>query len=162
MKQHPKPKKPRTRRYTPGGALQRVRRAKALQRARMVPLGEQAQTIGIATRMAMKDMEQGRGSEQVWAVVTLTLNYTLALAEMGFGDDRIDAIVPALDGAFRAKLRAAKTGKWGFDGPAIQAINHALDIHDAQLELATGEEVMAARQLVHASMKKGVVYKETA
>ncbi len=158
-----KNQKKRNRKYVPGAAIQRAALKNAIEkereRALRNPLAEdQNKEIQIAYSLSMQAMVQGRGSKMHWAVVVTSLNLAIALAGNGIGEEYRDEIVTALDGAFRCELRANKTGVWAFDGPAIQAINGALDVHEAQLDVATVEDFLAARDAVRNRVKRGVVY----
>jgi hypothetical protein len=93
--------------------------------------------LNIAYWLSMSAMLTGESSEQHWCTVVCSLNISLILAERGLGADYVPYIGKALDGAFRAKLRAKKTGIWRFDGEAITDIRTALEVHDEQVKVAT-------------------------
>lgn len=123
---------------------------------------EQAAELGIAHRMAFASILAGDASQQNWATVVCALNIAIVLADRGLGDQYAPLINAALEGAFRAKARGDKTGKYGFDGAAIQAIQDTFDVHEAQIELATKTEMMEAVHEVHRRVDAGFAYKEVA
>ena len=88
------------------------------------------------------------------------LNIAMALAEADIGAEHEQAIVRALDAAFRVKVRSAKTGDFRLDGDAMRDIDTALTIHDGQMEVATQGETVAALQLVSRRIDEGHVYDE--
>lgn len=119
---------------------------------------EQMNELGVAYRLAFLSMLDGRACEDHWAVCVVSLNIALVLAEWGIGENCIPEIKLALDGAFRSKTRANKTGRWGFDGAAIQAIQVAFDIHDEQLLYASKQMLKEAKDEVHRRADAGIAY----
>lgn len=131
--------------------------------AMMLPLDdEQTLDLGIAYHMAFADMTNGRANEDRWSIVVCALNIALVLAERGFGDEYLSQIIKALDGAFRGRMRASKSGVWGFDGDAIAAIQLALDIHTEQVKIVTREEMRQALFEVRRRIEGGNTYSEAA
>lgn len=125
------------------------------------PINDLAYTeLGIANHGALKSMVAGTGTEDDWNTVVCCLNTALVLCENDIGKEYEQDVVKALDGAFRAKLRADKTGKWGFDGPALNAINYAFELHDEQMKIATQMEVVAALIEVKRRVDAGIVYRD--
>lgn len=126
-----------------------------------VPLDDDQQTaLCAAWRLAFDALLKGRGNESDWNTVVCSLNIALVLSENGFGPECEAQIIDALDGVFRSKLRQGRRDKWGLDGPAIQAIKEAYRTHEAQLEFATGAEIMAARDEVNRRIDSGNVYRD--
>jgi hypothetical protein len=105
-------------------------------------------------------MRSGRGDEQQWGTVVFTLNMAMLLAEAGYGPEYEPLLARALEGAFRARLRADQSGKWGFDGPALTAIAEALEVHEAQLEAATQADILAARDEMKRRINAGIVFRD--
>lgn len=123
---------------------------------------ERMNQLNVAFRLAFLHMLNGLASEENWAICVVSLNIALVLAEWGYGPEYLPVLANALDGASRAKQRALKTGKWGFDGEAIQAIQEAFDIHEAQLEYASQIQLKAATSEVHRRADAGIAYQEAA
>lgn len=118
--------------------------------------------LSLAFRLAFADMLAGRATEENWSMIACSLNIAVVLAERGYGEDCIPQINEALEGAFRAKLRAGRTGHWGFDGPAIQTIKNALEVHEAQLAAATKQELREVLLEVHRRIDEKNVFSEAA
>jgi hypothetical protein len=119
---------------------------------------EDATDLAIAYRLSMDAMVRGQSSEQDWSVVVCSLNIGLILCERGIGAEYESMFVAALDGAFRARLRAQRTGAWRFDGDALVAIQQALSVHDEQVKLATKEEMRLTLIEVHRRIEEGHTY----
>ena len=158
-------KKPRNKKYRPrpiatAGGLGVI--AKCIARgAEVVPLrDDQLTDLGVAYWLSMENLRTGEATEEAWSCVVCALNIGMALCEggIGAGDAARDAMTRALDGAFRAKVRSAKSGTFRLDGEAITDITEALHIHDQQLQLATRAEVTQAMRTVHQRIEEGNVY----
>lgn len=119
---------------------------------------DQATDIGVAYWLAYENLRAGSASEESWSILSCALNVALVLAETGIGADHEQDLVLALDGAFRAKLRSEKSNNFRLDGDALRDIEHALKVHDAQMQLATRAEVSAAMNTIHKRMAAGNVY----
>ncbi|HEF4773682.1 TPA: hypothetical protein SAP42_005635 [Burkholderia multivorans] len=124
--------------------------------------GDQKTDLGIAYYMALNEMTNGRGTEEHWSTVACALNIALVIAETGPGLDSISIIRSALAGAVRARDRAARVGKWGFDGDALIDIRIALEIHDAQMATVSKAAILKALSEVHRRIDAGEVFKEAA
>ena len=120
---------------------------------------EQVRDLSLAFRLAFAAMIGGAADELQWSTCVCSLDIALILAENGIGKEHIPAINEALEGAFRAKVRHSKIGVWGFDGAAIQAIKDAYIIHEAQIEMATKEEMRDAIYEVRRRIDAGNVFK---
>lgn len=123
---------------------------------------DQITDLAVSFRLAFVQMLNGYANEENWGCCVCSLNIALVLAEWGYGEDYIPHFNGALEGAFRAKLRAGRTGKWGFDGPAIQSIKEAFAIHEEQLKVAPKQQIRDALQEVHQRMNEGNVFMEEA
>lgn len=125
-------------------------------------LDEQIRDITFTFHGPLTAMLYGAGTEEAWENIAFSLNLTMALAEAGFGEQYLPRINEALAGVFAAQGRAARTGKWGFDGSTVQAVRDAFEVHAAQLEQASKNEVLAALATLRSSIAEGNVYREAA
>lgn len=127
------------------------------------PLQESQLTdLGLAYWLSFENLCTGDATEEHWSCVVCALNVAMALCEAGIGGEEEDDLRLALDGAFRAKIRSARTGNFRLDGDAMRDITAALHTHDEQMKLATRAEVTTALQLVHRRVQEGNVYREAA
>ncbi|MEH6434314.1 hypothetical protein [Massilia sp. DD77] len=160
-------KKPRNKKYRPrpvsnGGGLTVIAKCHARGQD-AAPLNDgQLQDLGLAYWLSLEQLRTGDASEEAWSCVVTALNIGLAMAESDIGAEHEDAFARALDGAFRAKTRSAKSGNFRLDGEALRDIEAALTVHDSQMEVATRAEVVAAMNLVRQRVDDGHVYKEAA
>ncbi len=123
------------------------------------PLADgQVTDLAAAYWLALDAMASGTSGEEEWSVVTCALNIALVLAEQGVGAEHEQQFIAALDGAFRAKVRAVHKGAWRFDGEALQAIRTALHRHDQQVAEVSRGQLRAAMTEVHRRIDSGLVY----
>lgn len=160
-------KKPRNKKYRPrpvaqAGDLIAIDRCIARGQSAAPLAADQLADLGLAYWLSLEQLRTGDATEEAWSCVVAALNIAMALAETDIGAEHEQAIVRALDGAFRAKVRSAKTGNFRLDGDAMRDIEAALTIHDGQMELATQGETVAALQLVRRRIDEGNVYREAA
>lgn len=123
---------------------------------------DQLADLSIAFRIAFQNMLTGGADEQQWSICVCSLNIALILAESGIGAEFEGVINKALEGAFRTKIRAGRTGSWVLDGDAQQAIKAAFEVHEAQLLIATRAELKGAIFEVRRRIDSGDVFKEAA
>lgn len=155
--------KPRHKKYRPrpvhvAGGLLVIAKACARGQDAAPLVDDQRTDLGLAYWLSMEQLRTGDATEEAWSCVVSSLNIAMALAEDGVGDEYEKAIVRALDGAFRAKVRSATSGNFRLDGEAIRAIDHALEVHDAQLAEASRAQIVAALHLVRQRIEEGNVY----
>lgn len=162
-----KPKKRRDKPYRPknklpGGGLHALLRIedRAIARAHNTSLyrPEDLTELRAGYWIAFANLKTGHATEDAWGHVCFSLNLALVLCEMGFGKEWVETVVSALDGIFAAKQRGDKSGNYGLNGPAIQAIANALEVHDAQMEMATRGETAEAYSTVQKRIAAGNVY----
>lgn len=125
------------------------------------PLREdQLSDLGNGYWLALTNLTQGNASEESWSCVVCALNIGLTLSETVFEFQYEQEFVDALDGAFRAKVRADRSGSKHFrlDGDALQNIKSALAIHDEQMKIAHRNEIVSSMNMVKQRIKDGNVY----
>lgn len=158
----PRNKKYRPRAVSPGGGLDAV--AKCYARGQdAAPLNDdQLSDLGLAYWLNLEQLRTGAATEEAWSVVVTALNIGLAMCETDIGADHEQTFNQALEGAFRAKTRSARTGNFRLDGDAMRDIEAALAVHDRQMEIASRAEVVAAMGLVRRRVDEGYVYRDAA
>lgn len=132
------------------------------QRVESAPLtSEQQRDLGLAYHLSFQQMLNG-GSETAWHSLAATLNVCLILCERGFGAEFENEIKAGMRALMRTKYRQQQTGSWALDGDGITAMRKALEIHDAQVEIAERGEIRAAINEVYRRVTAGDVYAEAA
>lgn len=144
--------------YVPGAKFARLSHQKKAAESKR-PLGDdQITDLAIAFRIAFQQMLTGHASEANWATCVCSLNIALVLGEAGCMGNREAEFIAALEGAYRAKIRADDVGAWGFDGDAITAIKSAFEAHELQLVIAPRAQIVDAIREVHRRAVSGDVF----
>lgn len=148
------------RKYQPGRAIalvmQRKDRAERLAKIMAEPIDAAQRTnIHAACSVAMKAICEGWSSKLHWAELAVGMNMALSLAELGYGVECIPEVNAALAAIFRAEQRGKTHDAWRLDGDGIKAMNNALEVLEAQLEIAPLADVQIAREAWKAKIRKG-------
>lgn len=117
---------------------------------------DEATMLRVKNHTAMKDMVEGRADRNTIDVLIATMNMTEALphvrSELG-ADWRVE-IKAAQDALFTMVERGVSKGNtFRFTGPELTAMNIAMDIHDAQIDNCTINELEKAMELVRAIIR---------
>lgn len=108
-------------------------------------LGEsQRRSIGCVYHANLQALMQGGGTEQAWATIAGAVNAALLLCERGYQPDAIDTVKRAQLALLRVQERAAKHGKWIFDGEGLQDVLDAVNLYDQQIAVAKRGDITAA------------------
>ena len=111
-------------------------------------------TLKIKNHAALASITQGTGTRDDIDVVIAAMNITEALALLGKGKDWHTEIREAQDAILTMAKRGLSNGdRFLFTGPEMQAVNLAMDVHDAQLDECTVAELEKALNLVAQEIK---------
>ena len=143
---------------SPAGGLAAILRIGARGENASPLRDDQRTDLGAGYWLAFANVTQGNASEESWSCIVCAINIGLVLEETVFTGENEPAMVEALDGLFRAKVRSERTGNFRLDGDAIQAVRAALEIHDQQMALAQHREIVAAMNIVRERVAAGNVY----
>lgn len=131
-------------------ALQRT-----LNRLEPFTAAEQSQ-LSLPIRTAYERLRTGAGSAQDFHDLAGAINVTMVRCEAIDPLAEVTAI-DARDALMRCWQRHLDTGKWGFDGPALQALPPAIDLHEQLLALSTPLQMAQALQETIRRMTAGDV-----
>lgn len=127
----------------------------------MTPMAKtsEALTLRLRNHAAMDELAKGRGDRDHCDTVIAALNMTEALSLLRIGDE-YRAEINAAQGAMLSMCqRGLAMDRFIFTGPELTLINAAMEIHDAQLDACTVDELEKAIKLVHHAVraKKAIV-----
>lgn len=111
---------------------------------RIQPFTEDELTnIELPLRLAFDAMRNGHGTERDWNDLAAAINVVIIRSE------QIDPLceetaMAAANALSRSAERFKRTGKWGFDGPALAEIDAGLDLHGQLCRLSTPLQMMDA------------------
>jgi hypothetical protein len=111
-------------------------------------------TLKIKNHAALASITHGTGCRDDIDIVIAAMNITEALALLGKGKDWHAEIRAAQDAILTMGKRGLANGdRFLFTGPEMQAVNLAMDVHDAQLDECTVAELEKALNLVANEIK---------
>jgi len=110
-------------------------------------------TLRIKNHMALDVLRTGGGGKSDMDVVIAALNMTEALARLRIGSELSDQIRAGQDALYALAQRGARLGRFVFTGPELQAVNLAMEIHDAQLDVCTIAELEKAVEIVKQELR---------
>jgi len=111
-------------------------------------------TLKIKNHDALTNITKGVGTRDDIDIVIAAMNVTEALALLGKGKDWHTEIRAAQDAILTMARRGlAKDNRFLFTGSEMQAVNLAMDVHDAQLDACTVAELEKALNLVAQEIK---------
>jgi hypothetical protein len=104
-------------------------------------VGDALTVLKAKNHSALTEVVQGRGNRDQLDVLIAAMNMTEAYAIHGKGKDWLPEIKQGQDAIYDMACRGLETDKFLFRGPEMQAVNLAMEIHDAQLEQSTVKEL---------------------
>lgn len=139
------------RRADPVAFLRAVGLQHGLERSQQVDL-----TLGV--RAAVLALARGAGASHHLDTLASAVNVALVLCERGAGREFEAGIIAAQAALVRTIERGRLTGRWGFDAPALAAVERALDLYEAQLAVVPCIEARDAVREVTRRVQQGHVF----
>jgi hypothetical protein len=93
--------------------------------------------VRIKNHGAMTALTQGRATREDMDILVASLNIVEALYRRGFGADYKDVVHAGLEALRSVGARGAATNKFILRADEMRALNEAMELHDAQLEVIT-------------------------
>lgn len=109
--------------------------------------------LKIKNHAAMTSLVKGTGTRGDIDVLIGAFNMAEALARIGRGQDWASEIRAGQDALYQMSRRGLDKGKFLFTGPELKAANLCMEIHDAQLEVATVAEIERCLDIVTQEIK---------
>lgn len=103
------------------------------QRAIQPVSADQARDLAIAYHGALAAIASGKGSAEDANTLALAANIALMLVEVGLGIDQLPTVQASQEAIVSMMSRERRTGRLGFTGQELRAVQALLDLHDAQL-----------------------------
>jgi hypothetical protein len=123
------------------------------------PVRDQAETMTLVMKnhAALEEITKGRGNKGHIDTMIVAMNMTEALAMVreDLGSDWRTEIRAAQDALFTMAQRGLAKGRFVFTGPELQAINLAMELHDAQLDACSVDELQQAITLSKRIIRAG-------
>jgi hypothetical protein len=120
--------------------------------------------LKLTNHMAMATLTQGKATKADINVLINALNVMESLWRLGFGSEYRDVVDAGLRALRSVGARGIESGKFILRSDEMAALNEAMELHDAQLEIITVRDMERAIAIVHDEVKhkratpiKGVV-----
>lgn len=104
--------------------------------------------LRIKNHMAMTELTQGRATKATMDSLISSLNMTEALYRLGLGTDYRQELDDGLRSLHAVASRGVTTGKFILRSEEMKALNTAMELHDAQLEIAVVKDIEKAIAIV--------------
>lgn len=104
-------------------------------------VGDAVVVLKAKNHSALTEVVQGRGNRDQIDVLIHALNICEAYARHGKGNDWLPEITEAQNALYEMAKRGVENERFLFRGVEMQAVNLAMEVHDAQLEQSTVQEL---------------------
>ena len=113
----------------------------------------EAVTLRLRNHAAMDEIVRGCGTRDHCDAVIAALNMTEALAMLRIGEEYRQDINAGQQAMLEMCRRGLERDRFLFTGPELQAVNTAMEIHDAQLDACTLAELEKAISIVEHTVR---------
>ena len=110
--------------------------------------------LRLKNHSAMVSLTRGNATKSEMDVIIAALNITEALCGLGHGAEYTQEVMDGMDALHAVCVRGAQPGRFILRPMEMQAINQAMDVHNAQLEIITVGDLEKARQTVVNTIKR--------
>ena len=104
--------------------------------------------LKIKNHGAMANLTQGRATREDIDALIAMINFVEALYRMGIGTEYKDVVQEGLDALHAVGKRGVQTGKFILKATEMTALNTAMELHDAQMEVITVKDMEKAFAIV--------------
>ena len=112
-----------------------------------------ATDLMLANHGALTDLTQGRATKDTINILINALNVTESLWRLGFGKEYRNVVDEGLRALRTVGKRGLDTGRFILRSEEMEALNMAMELHDAQLEVITVRDMERALFIVHEEMR---------
>ncbi|MGH6627615.1 MAG: hypothetical protein ACRECD_13940 [Burkholderiaceae bacterium] len=109
-------------------------------------------------RVAFESLRSGRGEEDDFHTLAAVVNVALIRSE-AIDPLCVETCERAQQALLRVLERRRRSGLWGFDGPALQDIPPAIELHEQLLALSTPLQMQRAMNETLRRMSAGQVHR---
>ena len=112
--------------------------------------------LNVPVKLAYERLRTGVGCEDDFHTLAAAVNVAMIRAE-SIDPMAEQTAVNARDALLRCLVRHSTTGRWGFDGPALQDLPPAIDMHEQLVALSTPLQMETAQREARRRMEAGLV-----
>ena len=111
--------------------------------------------LQLKNSQAMAALLHGTATKEDMDTLIAMSNITESLRLMGFGKEYLEVAVAGREALIRIAVRAVKVLRFVPTGPEIKALNELMELHDAQMEVITIQDMCNAIDRAKALIRKG-------
>ena len=112
--------------------------------------------LNIKNHSAMLNICSGKGQKFDFDQIVGAINMALVLAELHFNDQYREMLITARDALHSLGMRFRKINVFVFAGGEMQALNDALEVHEAQLNAVRVIDVERAYDEIQRRLKNNI------
>lgn len=109
--------------------------------------------LRLVNHMAMATLTRGEANKKDIDVLISALNITESLYRLGFGREYKDVVNAGLRALRSVGKRGLESGKFILKAEEMAALNEAMELHDAQLDVITIKDMERALHIVHEEIR---------
>jgi len=109
--------------------------------------------LKLKNHAALATTTQGKADRKTIDVLIAALNMTETLYKKGFGEDYGQVVRDGMQALRSLGARGADTGKFIMRSDEMAALNEAMELHDAQLEVITVRDMEKALHHIYETIK---------
>jgi hypothetical protein len=110
--------------------------------------------LKIKNHMALTNLTKGVATRQDIDMLIQAVNMVEALYRLGFGREYATEVRAGLDALHAVGVRGAESGRFILKSEEMNALNEAMELHDAQLEVITLKDMENAINLVNEELRQ--------
>jgi hypothetical protein len=110
--------------------------------------------LKIKNHLALTNLTKGIAVRQDIDTLIQAVNMVEALYRLGFGREYAEEVRAGLDSLHAVGVRGAEAGRFILKSEEMNALNVAMELHDAQLEVITLKDMENAIKLVNEEMRQ--------
>jgi len=109
--------------------------------------------LKLKNHAALATTTQGKADRKTIDVLIAALNMTEVLYQMGFGEDYGSLVKAGMQALKSLGARGAASGRFIMKSEEMAALNEAMELHDAQLEVITVKDMEKALHHIYETIK---------
>ena len=110
--------------------------------------------LKIKNHLALTNLTKGVAMRDDIDTLIQAVNIVEALYRLGFGREYADEVRAGLDSLHTVGVRGAESGRFILKSEEMNALNVAMELHDAQLEVITLKDMENAIKLVNEELRQ--------
>lgn len=115
---------------------------------------DHAMKLRIMNHMAMVHLTQGKATREDIDALIAMVNMVEAMYRLGFGKEFTQEVKDGLDALYSVAVRGRESNRFILKAEEMKALNVVMDLHDAQLDVATVKDMDRAVALVSAERRQ--------